>query len=65
MLSSKEVLQLEDFLGMEQTTVNILKGFASNIQCQQSKQVFQKMAQKNHEHFQALSKHLSAGQTLQ
>lgn len=65
MLSSKEVMQLEDLLGMEQTTVNVLKGFASNIQCQQSKQLFQKMAKKNQEHFQTLNKHLSAGQTLQ
>lgn len=65
MLSSKEVMQLEDLLGMEQTTVNALNNFSNTIQCTQSKQLFQQMAQKNQQHFQTLSKHLSAGQTLQ
>ncbi len=65
MLSSKELMQLEDILGMEQTSVNALNNFASTIQCSQSKQLFQQMAQKNQQHFQTLSKHLSAGQTLQ
>lgn len=65
MLSSKELMQLEDILGMEQTSVNALNNFASTIQCNQSKQLFQQMAQKNQQHFQMLSKHLSAGQTLQ
>ena len=65
MLSSKELMQLEDILGMEQTSVNALNNFANTIQCTQSKQLFQQMAQKNQQHFQTLSKHLSAGQTLQ
>ncbi|WP_378956577.1 ferritin-like domain-containing protein [Pelosinus sp. sgz500959] len=65
MLSSKELMQLEDILGMEQTTINALNNFASTIQCNQSKQLFQQMAQKNQQHFQTLSKHLNAGQTLQ
>ena len=65
MLSSKELMQLEDILGMEQTSVNALNNFASTIQCNQSKQLFQQMAQKNQQHFQMLSKHLNAGQTLQ
>jgi len=65
LLSSKEVMQLEDLLGMEQTTVNALNNFSNTIQCTQSKQLFQQMAQKNQQHFQTLSKHLSAGQTLQ
>lgn len=65
LLSSKEVMQLEDILGMEQTTVNVLNNFANTIQCTQSKQLFQQMAQKNQQHFQTLSKHLSAGQKLQ
>lgn len=65
MLSSKELMQLEDILGMEQTSVNALNNFANTIQCNQSKQLFQQMAQKNQQHFQTLSKHLNAGQTLQ
>jgi len=65
LLSSKEVMQLEDILGMEQTTVNVLNNLANTIQDNQSKQLFQQMAQKNQQHFQTLSKHLSAGQTLQ
>lgn len=63
MLSSKEVMQLEDILGMEQTSVNALNNFASTIQCTQSKQLFQQMAQKNQQHFQNLSKHLNAAQS--
>ncbi len=65
MLTSKELMQLDDILGMEQTTVNALNNFANTIQCNQSKPLFQQMAQKNQQHFQMLSKHLSAGQTLQ
>lgn len=60
MLSSKEVMQLEDILGMEQTTVHALNNFASTIQCSQSKQLLQQLAQKNQQHFQTLSKHLNA-----
>ena len=65
MLSSKEVMHLEDALGMEQTTVNALNYFANTTQDNQCKQLFQQMAQKNQQHFQTLSKHLSAGQKLQ
>ena len=65
MLTSKELMQLDDILGMEQTAVNALNNFANAIQCNQSKQLLQQMAQKNQQHFQMLSKHLSAGQTLQ
>jgi rubrerythrin len=65
MLSSKEVMQLEDFLGMEQNSVKCLNHFADTIQCNQTKQLFQQMAQKNQQHFQTLSKHLSMSQTLQ
>jgi len=64
-LSSKEVMELEDMLGMEQTSVSALNHFANTTQDNQSKQLFQQMAQKNQQHFQTLSKHLSAGQTLQ
>ncbi|MBP2628725.1 MAG: hypothetical protein H6Q68_3436 [Firmicutes bacterium] len=65
MLSSKEVMELEDILGMEQTSVNALNHFSNTVQDNQSKQLFQQMAQKSQQHFQTLSKHLSAGKTLQ
>jgi len=65
LLSSKEVMQLEDVLGMEQNSVQVLNNLANTTQCTQSKQLFQQMAQKNQQHFQTLSKHLSAGQPLQ
>jgi len=65
MLSSKEVMQLEDFLGMEQSTVKTFNYFANTIQCSQTKQLFQQMAQKNQQHCQTMSKHLNAGQKLQ
>jgi len=65
LLSSKEVMQLEDVLGMEQNSVQVLNNLANTTQCTQCKQLFQQMAQKNQQHFQTLSKHLSAGQPLQ
>ncbi len=58
-------MQVEDFLGMEQTSVKMLNYFATNVQDNQVKQLFQQMAQKNQQHFQTISKHLNAGQTLQ
>ncbi len=65
MLSSKELMHLEDFLGMEQTCANTMNYFAGNVQDTQIKQVFQQIAQKNQQHFQTMSKHLNAGQNLQ
>lgn len=65
MLSAKEVMQLEDFLGMEQNFVKSLNHFATTIQCNETKQLFQQMAQKNQQHFQTVSKHLNVSQTLQ
>ena len=62
MLSAKEVMQLEDVLGMQQNTVTVLNNFANTTQDNQSKQLYQQMAQKNQQHFQTLSKHLSASQ---
>ena len=61
-LSSKEVMQLDDILGMEQTTVKALNNFANTIQCSQSKQLLQQMAQQSQQHFQTLSKHLNTAQ---
>lgn len=65
MLSSKELMHLEDFLGMEQTCAKTMNFFASNVQDTQIKQVLQQIAQKNQQHFQTMSKHLNAGQNLQ
>lgn len=65
MLSDKELLHLEDFLDMEQTCVKTMNYFASTVQDKQAKQLFQQMAQKGQQHFQTISKHLNAGQTLQ
>jgi len=65
LLSSKEVMQLEDILGLEQTTVKVLNNLANTTQDSQSKQLFQQMAQKNQQHFQTLTKHISTGQNLQ
>lgn len=65
MLSSKELMHLEDFLGMEQASVKMLGYFASSAQDGQTKQLLQQMAQKNQQNFQTVSKHLNAGQNLQ
>ena len=65
MISAKELMHLEDFLGYEQTAVKTLNYFASSAQDSQSKQLFQQMAQKKQQHFQTLSKHLNVGQNLQ
>lgn len=65
MLSAKELMQLEDFLTMEQCNIKTLNQFANQLQDSQSKQLFQQMAQKNQQHVQTISKHLTAGQTLQ
>lgn len=65
MLSAKEVMHLEDILGMEQSSVKALNHFANTVQDNQTKQLFQQLAQKSQQHFQTLSKHLSADQNLQ
>lgn len=65
MLSSKELMHLEDFLTMQQTGVKTLNHFASELQDQQARQMLQQMAQKNQQYMQMVSKHLNAGQTLQ
>ncbi|MCX7781541.1 MAG: ferritin-like domain-containing protein [Negativicutes bacterium] len=65
MLSSKELMHLEDFLGMEQTSVKAFNHFANMTQDSQSKQMLQQMAQKCQQNFQTVSRHLNAGQNLQ
>ena len=65
MLSDKELMGLEDFLGTEQTCGKAMNYFASTIQDSQAKQMFQQMAKKSQQRFQTISKHLNSGQTLQ
>ena len=65
MLSSKELMHLEDFLSMEQNCTKTMSYFASSVQDAQTKQLFQQLAQKSQQHFQTLSKHLNAGQNFQ
>lgn len=65
MLSSKELMNLEDFLSMHQTAVKTLNHFANEMQDTQARQMLQQMATKHQQHVQTISKHLSAGQTLQ
>ncbi len=65
MLTSKELMQLEDFLGMEQNCGKTMSFFASSVQDAQTKQLFQQLAQNSQQHVQTISKHLSAGQNLQ
>ncbi|MBP2654003.1 MAG: hypothetical protein H6Q73_1572 [Firmicutes bacterium] len=65
MLTAKELLQLEDFLTMEQTCAKTLNHFANELNDSQGKQMLQQMAQKSQQNFQTISKHLNAGQNLQ
>jgi hypothetical protein len=64
-LSAKELMQLEDFLTIQQSCVKSLNFFANQTQDSQAKQLLQQMAQKNQQNFQTISKHLSAGQNIQ
>lgn len=65
MLTSKELMHLEDVLTMEESCAKACSQFANMTQDNQAKQVLQQMAQKDQQHIQTLKKHLSAGQTLQ
>ncbi|WP_371373891.1 ferritin-like domain-containing protein [Sporomusa aerivorans] len=65
MLTSKELMHLEDFLGMEQCCAKTMSYLASNVQDAQVKQMFQQFSQKSQQNFQTMSKHLNAGQNLQ
>ncbi len=65
MLTSKELMQLEDFLSMHQTGVKTFNHFAGELQDQQGKQLLQQLSQKHQQHVQMVSKHLNAGQTMQ
>lgn len=64
-LSSKELMHLEDFLGMEQSCAKTMNFFAGQVQDAQTKQLFQQLSQKSQQNFQTMSKHLNAGQNLQ
>jgi hypothetical protein len=58
-------MHLEDFLGMEQSSVKAFNQFASMSQDAQTKQMLQQMSQKCQQNFQTVSRHLNAGQNLQ
>lgn len=65
MLTAKELMHLEDFLTMEQTNIKALSQLAGMNQDSQTKQLLQDLAQKNQQHFQTISRHLSSSQNLQ
>lgn len=65
MLSSKELMHLEDFLGMEQTCAKALNHFAGMTQDGQTQQMLQQMSQKCQQNFQTVCRHLNSGQNLQ
>ncbi|MEG6586567.1 ferritin-like domain-containing protein [Dendrosporobacter sp. 1207_IL3150] len=65
MLTQKELMHLEDFLGAEQSCVKTMNHLANTVQDNQCKQLFQQFSQKNQQHFQTVSKHLNSGQNLQ
>lgn len=65
MLTSKELMHLEDFLGMEQTSAKALGTFAGMTQDAQTQQMLQQMSQKCQQNFQNVYRHLSSGQNLQ
>lgn len=65
MLTSKELMHLEDFLGIEQTSAKALNHFAGMVQDGQTQQMLQQMAQKCQQNFQTVYRHLSSSQKLQ
>lgn len=65
MITSKELMHLEDFLNMGQLNVKTFQHLSSEVQDQQAKQLFQQIAQKQQQHVQSISKHLTGAQTLQ
>lgn len=65
MLSDKELMQLDDFLTMEQGFIKSMYYLANHIKDAQTKQLFQQVANKTQQDFNTISKHLSAGKTLQ
>lgn len=65
MLSSKELMHLEDFLSMEQTSAKTFSHFSGMCQDSQTKQMLQQMSQKCQQNFQTAVRHLNAGQNLQ
>lgn len=64
-LSAKELMQLDDFLTMEQSCAKTINYFSNQLQDNQGKQLLQQMAQRSQQNFQTISKHLNSGQNLQ
>ena len=65
MLTSKELMHLEDVLTMQDSCVKTCNQFANMAQDAQCKQLLQQMAQKDQQHMNTLKRHLSSGQNLQ
>ncbi len=64
MITQKELMLLEDFLSHVQTTSDIMNHVASELTDSQAKQLCQQFAQREQQHFQTMSKHLSVGQKM-
>lgn len=65
MITSKELMHLEDFLNLGQLNGKTFQHLASEAQDPQAKQMFQQISQKQQQHVQTISKHLSGAQNLQ
>lgn len=58
MLTSKELMLLEDYLSMAENNSKTFQHLGSEIQCQQTKQLFQQVSQKCQQSIQTVAKHL-------
>ncbi|MDU2063222.1 MAG: ferritin-like domain-containing protein [Sporomusaceae bacterium] len=65
MMTSKELMHVEDFLSMTQTSAKTFQHLASEMQDSSGKQLLQQLAQKQQQHTQTIGKHLSNAQSLQ
>ncbi len=65
MLTEKELMQLGDYLKQAQSTSTTMNNLANTLQDEQSKQLFQQIAEKNCQNAKTMSQHLNAGQAMQ
>lgn len=65
MMTSKELMYVEDFLNMSKTSAKTFQHLASEVQDSSGKQLLQQLSQKQQQHSQTISKHLSNAQNLQ
>lgn len=64
-MTSKELMHVEDFLSMTQNCAKTFQHLASEMQDSSAKQMLQQLAQKQQQHVQTISKHLTNAQSLQ